>query len=481
VSTVLKVLDEFLMPRFGEARDHDRFRHRHDKRKYVMRRFFMFVGVVAFALHAVMDYQVGQEVAAELLLYRALASSGMLLVALYFASPRREFCDNNVIALYLAVGIVGVLAMCMTIPGVPAGIYPLGLFVVLAFGGVVLSLPTKHTAIIALLTYIVYWGTVTVTVLPPFAIPVIFFLLTVSFISIVTGALVNERAARLEWLAENKLYASNERLADLNIELEASRHKAVQAMDEAIMARNVQSDFIASMSHELRTPLNAVIGFSGLIKSEMFGPVGDEYIGYVGDIETAGKSLLVHVNDLLDVQRLRTGKMSWNPTQFEMHAALQAAIALCYIDSQKADVKIFMRPSDTETVLFGDIDRLTQALVNLLINAVKFSSPGQTVTLKSECRSNGDCAISVTDEGCGIADDDLEKILSPFAQGGSTDVAIANDGLGLGLSIVQGIVSKFSAEFEVKSEVGVGTTATIVLPSASVSYDVIGTGQQVSA
>ena len=475
----MNVLQEFLLPRFETSQKHAQFFRVHDERKFVMRRFFMFFGVIAFAFHAIMDFLVGQDAAAQLLLIRALASCGMLMFALYFANHRyRSMSDSMVIAIYLAIGTIGVLVMCTTIKGVPAGIYPLGLFVVLAFGGVVLSLPTAHTATSAVLTYVAYWAVVPIIELPEFALPVIAFLLTISFVAIMAGALVHERGARLQWLAECEILESKERLEDLNAELVASKQEAIEARDEAINARNTQSDFIASMSHELRTPLNAVIGFSELIKTEPFGPVEKRYVDYLTDIETAGRNLLTHVNDLLDLKRLSSGKMSWSASYFNLHEVLQSACNLCKIEGENAGVRIHMRPSDTGTMIYGDKDRLIQALVNVMNNGIKASDNGQTLMLESTYRSSGDVAISVVDRGCGISETDLEKIIEPFKQVGNGSAAITNEGLGVGLSIVGGIVECFGAKLEMQSKLGDGTTVTIVLPADSARYDVAGANVQ---
>ncbi len=236
-------------------------------------------------------------------------------------------------------------------------------------------------------------------------------------------------------------------------------------------ARDVRATFISSMSHELRTPLNAVIGFAEFTNLELDGPVPKVYKEYSGYILSAGKTLLQNIDDLLDVQRLESGKMNWEDARFSVQSLFKNAEALCKSMEKQDAVSIVWQAPKFELDVFTDKGRVCQCITNLVANAVKFTDVEGNITISAELGSRGDLEICVADTGIGISPSDLDRIQHPFEQVGNGSAFQRNDGLGLGLSIVRGILSKLDGQLSIESELGVGTRATIKIPETRLYVD----------
>ena len=231
-------------------------------------------------------------------------------------------------------------------------------------------------------------------------------------------------------------------------------------------ARQTQTTIISSMSHELRTPLNAIIGFSEVMKSQQLGPLSDTYREYSDHIHDAGNSLLKNINDLLDLQRLESGKMTWEDEQFSLNSVLKYADAMCGHAVRAKGIELVWPSSEVGVDLFTDKARLCQCITNLITNSAKFTASGGTITVSTDLTTKGDLEICIADTGIGIAPENLARIRRPFEQIGDDDPFRRNDGLGLGLSIVQGILSNIGGRLSLESTVDVGTQATITIPSS---------------
>ena len=237
------------------------------------------------------------------------------------------------------------------------------------------------------------------------------------------------------------------------------------AKQEAEIASRAKSDFLANVSHELRTPLNAVIGFSEMISKETFGPVGDiHYREYAKDIHDSGCHLLSLINDILDVSKIEAGK-------FELHEepvalANVVASAMRFVKERAKFGRLTLvdeTPEDLPKVR-ADERSLKQVLLNLLTNAVKFTPPGGTVTVRAGEDSEGNLWFAVVDTGIGIAEADLPRALEPFGQVES-HLSRRYEGTGLGLPLSKRLVEMHHGRFEIESEVSVGTTVTVTLPA----------------
>jgi signal transduction histidine kinase len=237
-----------------------------------------------------------------------------------------------------------------------------------------------------------------------------------------------------------------------------------ELVEKLMMASKAKSDFLANMSHELRTPLNAIIGFSDVMRQETFGPLGSkQYGGYAGDIHMSGQHLLSLINDILDLSKIEAGKFELRDDLVDLHDLARDAARLVAPKADGAGVDLRI-DTHAGTTLHGDERALKQCLVNLLTNAVKFTPKGGEVRVHAR-RDETSLRIDVTDTGCGIHPDDLDKVFESFAQAQNQNCA-HDRGTGLGLPIVRGLVRAHGGEVTLASELGRGTTVTVALPAS---------------
>jgi PAS domain S-box-containing protein len=237
-----------------------------------------------------------------------------------------------------------------------------------------------------------------------------------------------------------------------------------EAKDRAETASRAKSDFLANMSHELRTPLNAVIGFSEILRDELFGPLGDSrYREYATDINDSGNHLLRIINDILDLSKAEAGKIDMIDEVIALSELFDSSTRLLQPRLQSAELTLVQSLPDTIPGLRGDRQRLRQILLNLLSNAVKFTGPGGTVTLSAELEAGG-IAIKVADTGVGMSQSDLQKAMLPFTQ---IDSGLHRKyaGTGLGLPLTKSMVELHGGSMVLDSTPGVGTIVTVRFPA----------------
>lgn len=245
-----------------------------------------------------------------------------------------------------------------------------------------------------------------------------------------------------------------------------SFEEALQAARErAEYASHTKSRFLANMSHELRTPLNAIMGFSDIIAREMFGPMGnDRYSEYARMINESGALLLDLINDLLDMSKIEAGKAELHIEEFAVSNIIQATAKLLSVRAETRRIAISSSVEPQELVLAADVRAFKQILLNLLSNAVKFTDPGGTISVSADV-DGAMMRLVVRDTGIGIPADVLPRLARPFEQV-SNDPARAHGGSGLGLALVKSLTQLHGGEFAIASEVGRGTTVTVMLPLA---------------
>ena len=241
-----------------------------------------------------------------------------------------------------------------------------------------------------------------------------------------------------------------------------------RAKEEAELASRSKSEFLANMSHELRTPLNAVIGFSEIMQSEVFGPLGDpHYREYATDIHDSGQHLLNLINDLLDVAKIEFGKVELVEETVDLAAILDSCMRLMRDRADQAAVELTAHTPLRLPLLHADGRRLKQILLNLMSNAVKFTPSGGQVTVRVSLPPAGGLSIAISDTGIGIAKQDLAKALQPFGQIDSR-LTRKYQGTGLGLPLTKSMIELHGGTLRLESTVGRGTTATLWLPSSRV-------------
>ena len=246
-------------------------------------------------------------------------------------------------------------------------------------------------------------------------------------------------------LAAN-LNRMNDELGRLYEELEAaSRHK---------------SEFLATMSHELRTPLNAIIGFSQVLKQQMYGPLNERQADYVDDVLSSGQHLLNLINDILDLAKVEAGRMELQSSTFELPELLENAASMVRERATRQGIGLIVATDDSVGGMEGDERKVKQILFNLLSNAVKFTATGGKVTLAARATEE-QVVIAVHDTGIGIGADELDKIFEEFYQVGASRT---QEGTGLGLALTRRLVELHGGQLTVESEPGVGSTFTVTIP-----------------
>jgi two-component system cell cycle sensor histidine kinase PleC len=255
------------------------------------------------------------------------------------------------------------------------------------------------------------------------------------------------------------LQRSQEQLAELARKYETEKVRAEGA-------NRAKSEFLANMSHELRTPLNAINGFSEIMVTEMYGPMGDpRYKEYAGDIHNSGQHLLALINDILDMSKIEAGKMNLKFEPISLDDVTEDAVRLVRNRAEAAGLDLLIELPALPDVE-GDYRAIKQVLLNLLSNAIKFTPRGGRVTVQGELRPSpmGDRVwMAVCDNGIGISKEDLSRLALPFEQVESQH-SKTTQGTGLGLALTKSLVELHDGALDMRSEPGEGTTVSFTLP-----------------
>ena len=242
----------------------------------------------------------------------------------------------------------------------------------------------------------------------------------------------------------------------------------VKAKETAEFANHAKTQFLANMSHELRTPLNAIIGFSEILKEQMFGPLGnDQYHDYSLNIFDSGQHLLNVINDILDVSRIEIGTIEIIDAPVDMKALCRSCIEIAQELAEYDKVTLQVNISDGLDQVTGDEIRIKQIIINLLNNAIKFTPAGGRVELNAFINDRNEYTIQVIDTGIGISKDQHSKILEPFEQVGDI-FSRDHEGSGMGLFLVKSFIQLHGGTFDIESELGKGSTFTFSLPSSRI-------------
>lgn len=268
------------------------------------------------------------------------------------------------------------------------------------------------------------------------------------------------------------LRLSQKRAEDLH-KLNSDLEKANIISEQSKVSKEL---FLATMSHEIRTPLNSIIGFQQLLKGT---PLNDEQKEYVESIDFAGRNLLVIINDILDLSKLEVGKFEFEEVGFNVSEITKSVIELVSPRAKEKNIKLFVSTdSPVPKLLYGDSARLSQILLNLVGNAIKFTEKGEVkiiVKVMEENEEKVTCQFSVEDTGIGIPEDKLASIFESFTQASST-TSRQFGGTGLGLTISKHLVELQGGSIKAESIEGKGSTFSFQLPFKKVTSHKIKNG-----
>jgi PAS domain S-box-containing protein len=244
-------------------------------------------------------------------------------------------------------------------------------------------------------------------------------------------------------------------------------HALRTAKDAAESANRMKSEFMTRMNHELRTPLTAIIGFSRVLLAGKEGPLTSNAQLYAERIRANGMHLLSLINQILDVAKVEAGRMELETETVTVDTLVRDTMAMLESTAQAKGIALRSQVPDVVAPIVTDAGKLRQILINLIGNAIKFTSEGEvSVTVETDAATDHPVSISVSDTGIGIPTDRQQKVFEPFEQGDSS-TRREFGGTGLGLSIVKAFAELIGAAIEVESELGRGTTFTVWLPTAS--------------
>lgn len=236
------------------------------------------------------------------------------------------------------------------------------------------------------------------------------------------------------------------------------------AIQESETSNKAKSDFLANMSHELRTPLNAIIGFSEAMMGKIFGPIGDKYTEYAGDINQSGQHLLLLINEILDLSKIESRSIDLHFETIQLSKCINDCMTIIRPQAEKEGITIAGDCLCNSTVeVHADPTRLLQVIINILSNAVKYNKPGGSIEIW--CKENhktGMGRLYIKDTGLGIPEAYKEIIFDPFSRDPHT--AWEKEGTGIGLSIAKSLMKNMNGEIGFESTVGEGTTFWIDIP-----------------
>ena len=249
-----------------------------------------------------------------------------------------------------------------------------------------------------------------------------------------------------------------------------ARQALQAAKDEAEAANRAKSYFLANVSHELRTPLNAVIGYSEVLRDEIFGPMNHEkYHEYSKDIHASGTHLLELIEDILDLSKIETGNIVVDEKEINVGNMMEETMRIAAPAIQKGNFDLTVQIAPEFPILQADEIRLRQVLLNLLSNSFKFTPEGGRICVKVDINDDGEPEFSVSDTGIGIAPEDIQHVLAPFGRVEQPTIDNAR-GTGLGLPLSKSLVEMHGGTFRLSSTFGSGTEVMFTLPAHRAIY-----------
>ena len=416
-------------------------------------RAYLVAGTCLYMAFGFLDYVVGGDTVNLLWLIRYAIVVPIILSVflLTFFSPFYRVAQQALGLAMISCGL-GVVAMT-AIMGPPFNSqYYAGLIMVVIYCGSLIRLKF-HFSVLISLGLLASYGIVALLVNP---IPMPNLISNMFFLTMATG--VGLFSAYIQELYIRRAYVGQRIVEEKN-------RLVSQALAEAVRANKSKSEFLATMSHELRTPLNAIIGFSDIIKRELFGSLENErYADYAKDIHSSGSHLLSIINDILDLAKAESGKLQLNEHEFDLTETLEACVRMCSGRADAGKIEMIFFGGQSEIRAIADERLLLQIVANLVTNAIKFTPEGGTVRIYVSANQQKGIVIKVTDTGIGIAPENVDRVLRPFEQV-ETSYARKHGGSGLGLPYAKRLTELHGGELTIESELGKGTSVSVALPA----------------
>lgn len=421
------------------------------------------LAIAAGGLWLGIGYEILGWASVSILLYSGLAVVAQRLEARDTSSINPQNSSRLFLLAHAASG-AGWIALALI------GCVTCGIDYFFAIKAVIMLIAVAATAIIAPALR----GALIATFLLPFAI---YGIIAVDSGSMINIAMAGLLIVSLPFFTHISSHFSNSALMFMSFrsekdsliaELETAKSISDEARRRAEEANLAKSRFLASMSHELRTPLNAILGFSEVMAGEVLGPMSNPtYRGYATDIHVSGTHLLHLINEILDLSRIEAGRYHLNEDAISLAQVVEDCCRLMELRTSNKDIRIIQQFEQDMPKLYADERSIRQISLNLLSNAVKFTPSGGEIRVRVGWTAGGGQYLSIKDNGPGIAAEEIPIVLSAFGQG-AIAIKNAEQGTGLGLPIVQGLVDVHDGTFELRSRLREGTEAIAIFPATRV-------------
>ncbi len=286
---------------------------------------------------------------------------------------------------------------------------------------------------------------------------------------------INSRYKGLRYVRSicEKTFDANGRLIEISgalqdiTEQRQRELELLKAKNAAEIGNRSKTEFLANMSHELRTPLNAVIGFSQVIRDQHFGDAPARYSTYAADIHKSGQMLLKLIGDVLDMSKLEAGKVEIYEEQVDLGSVAEDCLRMLQARAEEGQVRIERNFASDLPPLLADARAVTQVLLNILTNAIKFSPPDRVIYLSARIGDGGDMLVVIRDTGIGMSKEAMQHLFSAFHQADAT-ISRRFGGTGLGLAISKRLMELHGGSIDLSSEPDLGTRVVLRFPAARV-------------
>lgn len=416
-------------------------------------RMYLTAGTMLYIAFGALDFIVINKQALVGVLairYGFVCPTLIIILILTFAPFFERIGQIALVSSMIATGL-GIVAMTAIMPPPYNAEYYAGLIMVVIWCASMIRVRFLYAVVITIVLVGAYEFVATLVNPIPLTTYICnnFFLFMATAVGLFSGYF-QELYVRKSYVSQKKIEAANTTLNALLV--------------EADNANRSKSEFLATMSHELRTPLNAIIGFSDVLKKQLFGSLGnDRYLEYVADINASGLHLLAIINDILDLAKAEAGKLELREDEFDLLQCLQGCVQMCRGRADEGGIELSLVSKETFVEVCGDERLLRQLALNLVSNGVKFTPAGGRVLVSVAADERDGIRIDVTDSGIGIPKEHIERVLRPFEQ---VERALSRryGGTGLGLPFSKKVAELHNGILSLRSDVDKGTHVAVWLP-----------------